>query len=123
MLSPEPIWSGPAAADYSATTARFVTIDTSGNVATVATAQAHMAGVMYNAPASGKEARVDGLVGLHRIEAGSGGLALGAKVASDNAGKGITASGNGAFFAGICTKAAEAGEVAQFFAAPGSLAG
>lgn len=122
MRSPEPIFSGPANADYSATIARFVTVNNTGKVVLTG-ASAHAMGVMYNAPVLDEQARVDA-VGTHRIEAGVAGLALGDKVYSDATGKGIAGVATvGAFFMGICTLAAAAGAVAQFFWAPGSNAG
>jgi hypothetical protein len=121
MRSPENIFSGPAAADYSAAGYIFGTVDSSGNVAkTGNTAQA--IGVITNAPTSGAQARLN-WGGVQKILAGTGGLALGAKVMSDANGKGITATGAGAFYMGICTKAAAATETAEFAWSPGSIAG
>lgn len=121
MRSPEPIYSDAATADYSATTARFVVIASGG--ITLCGASALADGLMYNAPASGDQARVEA-IGTHRVEAGAGGLAKGDKVYSDATGKGITGVATaGAFYMGKCTKAAAAGEVAQLFWGPGSNAG
>jgi hypothetical protein len=122
MRSPEEIYSAPAAADYSATIARFVTVNSSG-LAVLAGTSAHALGVMYNAPIAAELARIDA-GGTHRIEAGSGGLALGDKVYSDSTGKGVAGIATaGAWFAGVVTLAAAAGAVAQFFWGPSTNAG
>lgn len=122
MRSPESIFSAPAAADYSATLYRFVTIDTSGNMATSG-AGGEAIGVMSNAPASGAQGRCE-WDGTHRIEVGTGGLTLGAKVYSDANGKGVTGVATaGAPWFGICTVAGLAGEVAQFVWKAGYNAG
>lgn len=122
MRSPEPIFSAPAAADYSATVARFVEFNSSGQLVLCGIHNRAL-GVMYNAPAAAEQARCEA-VGTHRIEAGTGGLALGDKVYSDAAGKGVAGdAGAGAAYMGTCTVAAAAGNIAQFFWAPGSNAG
>jgi hypothetical protein len=121
MRSPEPIWSGPAAADYSAVTKpRYVVINSSGEVALVGTATIHMVGTSECGVAAGVQLRVNGLVGTHRVEAGSGGLAVGDKVASTNVGKGVVATADD-YFAGVCVKAAADGEIAEVFSAPGYI--
>lgn len=122
MRSPEPIYSAPANADYSATIARLVEINAGGNIV-LSGVSGYAMGLMYNAPALGELARVEN-VGTHRVEAGAGGLAVGDKVYSDATGKGVTGVATaGAPFFGKCTLAAAAGAVAQFFWAPGSNAG
>lgn len=122
MRSPEPIYSAPADADYSATIARFVTIKNDGDIV-LAGAGAQADGVMYNAPKQGEQARLEA-IGTHRIEAGAGGLAVGDKVYSDASGKGVAGVATaGAYYMGKVTKAAAAGAIAQFFWSPGSNAG
>jgi len=120
--SPDPTWSAPATADYSATYYRFVTLAAAGTY-TLTGASAKADGVMSNAPAAGEQARcVWGAV--HKIEAGTGGLAIGDLIYSDANGKGVhNVATAGAFFMGRCVKAATAGNIAEFTWGPGSNAG
>lgn len=114
--TPEPIFSLPAAADYSATKPRFVTPNSSGQFALTG-AGAQATGVMSNAPKAGDQARCE-WGGTMKIEAGTGGLALGDKVASDANGKGV-ATGADKYHMGIVVVPAAAGAVAQFIWSPG----
>jgi hypothetical protein len=113
-------WSLPAAADYSATVARLVVVNGSGQIATGAAGSPDVVGVMYNAPNTGEQARVE-KGSVDRIEAGTGGLALGNKIKSDANGKGVNAATTGDQYHGICICAAAAGEIALFVWARGAI--
>lgn len=119
-VSPQPVWSAPADADYSAiTTPRFMIVKSDGDLQLVGTAGIQADGVMPAGAgvASGSQTRIE-WGGIQKIEAGTGGLAVGDKVASDNAGKGV-ATGADKYHMGKVTKAAAAGEIAQFIWNPG----
>jgi hypothetical protein len=122
MRTPENVWSAPATADYSATLYRFVTLASTGKFTLTGTS-AQADGVMGNAPVADAQARVN-WGGVQKIEAGTGGLALGDKVYSDTNGKGVAGVATvGAYYMGRCVKAAAAGEVAEMLWSPGSNAG
>ena len=117
MRTPENVWSAPAAADYSATLYRFVRLISTGKFQQIGTAGLQADGVMGNSPEADEQARVN-WGGVQKIEAGTGGIALGDLVASDNAGKGVV-TGADKYHMGRCVKAAAAGEVGEILWSPG----
>lgn len=117
-MVPENIFGAPPAADYStAGPFLFATINTSGQIATVAAAGAAADGILDNAPtAAGTGRMVWG--GVRKIQAGTGGLALGDRVGSDANGKGVKDTTTAHFTMGICVKAAAAGAIAEILWSP-----
>jgi hypothetical protein len=119
VVQPENFTSLPAAADYSAITKpRFAVPNGTGKMA-LCGAGAIAAGIMDNAPKADEPARIE-WGGVQKVEAGTGGLALGAKVASSATGTGVTA-GADTYFMGIVTLAAAEGAVAKFTWTPGYI--
>lgn len=117
MRQPECFTSLPAAADFSAIPLpRFVTANGAGKFA-LCGAGAAAEGVMDNQPKADEPARAE-WSGTQKVEAGAGGLALGARVASDANGKGVAVAAD-QYYMGRVTVAAAAGAVAQFIWNPG----
>jgi len=107
-----PSWSVPglvAGADLSGTgnQYRFVQVTAARTVTRESNAGARSIGVLYNNPAQGEAADVR-FAGVVQVEAG-GAVAAGANIATDNVGRGVTASSNVVLGKAI-TAASEAGE-------------
>ena len=104
-----------AGADLSALQHRFMKLDAAGE-AVVCGAGESMSGVLDNAPLEDSATVI--LMGpTAKVIAGSGGMVLGASIASDAAGKGV-AAGTGDYVAGPCVIAAgenETGTVQMLF--------
>ena len=100
----------PAAADYSTTGQyRFVTVNTDGEAALIASAGVDAIGVLSNNPGSKQAGRVV-FGGKTKVILGAT-VAAGAKVATDNAGRAVTASGNHVL--GKCLKGGDIGEIGE----------
>lgn len=120
-MVPENIWSGPAAADYSSTGPfLFATVNSTGQVATIGSAGVQADGVLDNAPTATENGRLV-FGGVRKIQAGTGGLALGDRVGSDANGKGVHDTTTTHFTMGVCVVAASAGNIAQFIWSPGKV--
>lgn len=121
-MTPENYFSLPADADYSAHTGpRFAVVNATGEAVTAGAGAADVVGVITNKPEAAELARIEKNF-VDKIEAGTGGLALGDKVKSDSAGKGVTAGTSGDQYHGVCVRAAAAGAIAEFMWARGAVA-
>lgn len=121
MRTPEPYFSLPAAADYSAVEHRFMTVNNAGKFVLAGAGSADVVGVMSTPkPKADEQCRVEkGYV--DKITAGAGGLALGDKIASDANGKGV-AAGAATEYHGLCVVPAAANAIAQFIWVRGKTA-
>lgn len=84
--------TAPANGDLSSSQFRLVDINSSGNVAVVASAGAKGVGVLMNKPSAAAEDAEVAVAGVAKVVIGSGGVTAGNKVQSDASGGAIVAS-------------------------------
>jgi hypothetical protein len=109
--------SVPAAADLSAAQYRMMDINSSGQIATVATKGAKMAGVLQDKPAAAGRIGALGYSGVTKVELGDT-VAAGAEVISDANGAAVATDAADQYILGVCLEGGTVGEVGKVLIKP-----
>lgn len=103
----------PASGDLSTKQFRLMGVNSSGQAATIASANVKATGVLQNKPAAaGRDAEV-AVSGRLKIVVGTGGVTAGDEVEADANGAVVTAAGAGSHIVGIVLVGAAAGGLAE----------